>query len=160
MIKSRVVRLASALHHRVWITRAVTLGVRTLVLGSRGVFLVRHSYVPGWYLPGGGVDRGESAEAAAVRELREEGGIRCLGRPVLHGFFRNGRRDHVACYVVRDFEAPDTDAVVLGDRRGRLVRAGRAARGHYRGNAGADRRGHGGSPAARRLVVCLLAAAC
>ena len=107
MIKSRVVRLASALHHRVWITRAVTLGVRTLVLGSRGVFLVRHSYVPGWYLPGGGVDRGESAEAAVVRELREEGSIRCLGRPVLHGFFRNGRRDHVACYVVRDFEAPD-----------------------------------------------------
>ena len=107
MIKSRVVRLASALHHRVWITRAVTLGVRTLVLGSRGVFLVRHSYVPGWYLPGGGVDRGESAEAAAVRELREEGGIRCLGRPALHGFLRNGRRDHVACYVVRAFEAPD-----------------------------------------------------
>ena len=108
MITSRVVRLAAALHHRLWLTRAVTLGVRTVVLDARGVFLVRHSYVPGWYLPGGGVDRGESAEKAAVRELREEGGIRCLGRPVLHGFYRNGRRDHVACYVVRDFEAPDT----------------------------------------------------
>ena len=101
-------QLAAALHHRLWLTRAVTLGVRTVVLDARGVFLVRHSYVPGWYLPGGGVDRGESAETAAVRELREEGGIRCLGRPALHGFYRNGRRDHVACYVVRDFEAPDT----------------------------------------------------
>ena len=79
-----------------------------MVLEGRGIFLVRHRYVRGWYLPGGGVDRGESAEAAAARELREEGGIRCLGRPILHGFFRNGRRDHVACYVVRDFEAPDT----------------------------------------------------
>ena len=104
MLKTRVARFASALHHRLWLTRAVTLGVRTVVLGPRGIFLVRHVYVAGWYLPGGGVDRGESAEAAAVRELREEGGLKCLGRPALHGFYRNGRRDHVACYVVRDVE--------------------------------------------------------
>ncbi len=100
-----IARLASRLHHRAWLTRAVTLGVRAIVLDARGIFLVRHTYVPGWYLPGGGVDRGESAEAAVVRELQEEGGIHCLGRPVLHGFYRNGRRDHVACYVVRAFEA-------------------------------------------------------
>ena len=99
-----IARLASGLHHRAWITRAVTLGVRAIVLDARGIFLVRHTYVPGWYLPGGGVDRGESAEAAVVRELREEGGIQCLERPVLHGFYRNGHRDHVACYVVRAFE--------------------------------------------------------
>ena len=100
-------RLASALHHRAWFARAVTLGVRVVVLDARGIFLVRHTYVPGWYLPGGGVDRGESAETAAARELREEGGIHCLERPVLHGFYRNGRRDHVACYVVRAFETAE-----------------------------------------------------
>jgi ADP-ribose pyrophosphatase YjhB (NUDIX family) len=82
----------------------MTLGVRAVVLEPGGrVLLVRHTYVPGWYLPGGGVDRGESAEAAVQRELVEEAGVHCQVRPILHGVFRNGRRDHVVCYVVRQF---------------------------------------------------------
>ena len=100
--------MAAALNHRFWFRRAVTLGVRVVVLDGTSIFLVRHTYRSGWYLPGGAVDRGESAEAAAARELFEEGGIRCLERPTLHHFYRNGPRDHVACYVVRAFERDAT----------------------------------------------------
>jgi ADP-ribose pyrophosphatase YjhB (NUDIX family) len=90
------------------------LGVRALVIDPREhVLLVRHTYVSGWYLPGGGVEAGESAEAALVRELSEEAGVELLASPRLHGLFFNpraSRRDHVACYVVRDFRVAPTEA--------------------------------------------------
>jgi ADP-ribose pyrophosphatase YjhB (NUDIX family) len=43
-----------------------------------GVFLLRRAIEPGygrWTFPGGYVDRGETVEAAAVRETREEAGV-------------------------------------------------------------------------------------
>jgi ADP-ribose pyrophosphatase YjhB (NUDIX family) len=83
------------------------LGVRAVVIdGQERVLLVRHTYVSGWYLPGGGVEAGESAEAALARELSEEAGVELLASPVFHGLYFNAKasaRDHVACYVVRDF---------------------------------------------------------
>ena len=90
-----------------WLVRGMTLGVRAVVLDAENkVFLVKHSYVAGWYLPGGGVDHGESMEQAMRRELKEEGDIDVTGEVVLHGIFLNShisRRDHVAVYVVRQY---------------------------------------------------------
>ena len=90
-----------------WMARGMTLGVRGVVLdGDNKVFLVRHSYVAGWHLPGGGVEVGETFLEALRRELVEEGQIELTGEPVLHGLFLNdhvSRRDHVAVYVVRQF---------------------------------------------------------
>ena len=88
--------------------RPMTLGVRALVLNETegSVFLVRHTYVPGWYLPGGGVERGETMMQALVKELREEGKIELTGEAELFGIYHNSRasvRDHVALYVVRQF---------------------------------------------------------
>jgi len=94
--------------HLYWrFARGLTLGVRAVVIDSAGrVFLVKHSYVTGWHLPGGGVETGETVAEALARELAEEGGIVASVPPTLHGIFFNARvsrRDHVVVYVVRDF---------------------------------------------------------
>jgi 8-oxo-dGTP pyrophosphatase MutT (NUDIX family) len=94
--------------HLYWrFARGMTLGVRAVVIDPAGrVFLVKHSYVAGWHLPGGGVETGETVLQALGRELVEEGGITAHGTPALHGIFFNARvsrRDHVAVYLVRDF---------------------------------------------------------
>lgn len=85
-------------------TRPMTLGARILVTDDEDrILLLEHTYVPGWYLPGGGVDRGETTFAAANRELVEETGIAADGLS-LFGFYYNvsgSRRDHVALFVAR-----------------------------------------------------------
>ncbi len=90
--------------------RGMTLGVRAAVFDGDGrVFLVKHSYTPGWYLPGGGVERGETMAQALERELGEEGGIRLSSPAALFGLYLNRHvspRDHVALYVCRDWTQP------------------------------------------------------
>ena len=97
------------LFHFYWrFARGMTLGVRAVVLdGESRVFLVKHSYVSGWHLPGGGVETGETLREALRRELAEEGRIELAGEPALHGVYLNShvsRRDHVAVYLVRHFK--------------------------------------------------------
>ena len=100
----------------------VTIGVRAVVINDQGhVFLVKHSYISGWYLPGGGVEIGEAVGTALSRELLEEGGITLTGPAELFGVYLNrrvSRRDHVALYVVRSFQhsppAPNNEIVAYG----------------------------------------------
>jgi 8-oxo-dGTP pyrophosphatase MutT (NUDIX family) len=94
--------------HVYWrFSRGMTLGVRGLVIdGSGRVFLIKHSYVAGWHLPGGGVEQGETLVMALTRELREEGNIELGEQPALFAIYFNrraSRRDHVALYVIRGF---------------------------------------------------------
>jgi len=102
-------------------SRGMTLGVRGLVIdGERRVFLVKHTYVRGWHLPGGGVEPGETVMDALARELAEEGNIELTEAPVLHGIYFNSRisqRDHVALFVIRAFrqvEAPIPNREIAG----------------------------------------------
>jgi ADP-ribose pyrophosphatase YjhB (NUDIX family) len=84
--------------------RGLTLGVRGLVTDAEGrVLLVEHTYLRGWYLPGGGVERRELAEEALCRELVEEAGVKVVGRPRLVSIHSNEKKhpgDHVLVYRV------------------------------------------------------------
>ena len=108
-LKRSLYRAAKPLLHPFYRqVRGMTLGTRIMVLrkDDQEVLLLRHGYAPGWLLPGGGGERGESLVEAALRELREEAVIEAEEEPKLHGVFlndQNFRGDHVACFVLRRF---------------------------------------------------------
>lgn len=123
-LRQRFEPLIRRVFHFYWrFARGMTLGVRAVVLDCEDrVFLVKHSYVSGWHLPGGGVETGETFLSSLKRELIEEGRIEMTGEPVLHGLFFNrrvSRRDHVAVYVVRQYRQdrmpePNREIVACG----------------------------------------------
>ncbi|CDZ39301.1 NUDIX domain-containing protein [Neorhizobium galegae] len=110
------------LHRAFMMTRGMTLGVRAACFDEQGrIFLVRHTYVPGWYMPGGGVERGETALDALRKELREEGNLEIRGEIALFQAYYNrnaSRRDHVLFYRVKVEQtaprAPDREIAESG----------------------------------------------
>lgn len=95
-------------------SRAATLGVRGVACDDTGrVLLVRHTYLRGWHLPGGGVERGETAPFAIAREMREEGGVDATAEPTIFALYSNHARfagDHIALYRLSAWRACDPRA--------------------------------------------------
>ena len=100
---------AKLFHTLFLIRRPMTLGVRALIHDEANgvVFLIRHTYVPGWQLPGGGVERGETTADALAREVMEECAI-ALNRPAelksVHFNRQSSPRDHVLFYLISNFK--------------------------------------------------------
>jgi 8-oxo-dGTP pyrophosphatase MutT (NUDIX family) len=117
-------RLVTRLMHGYFaLARGMTMGVRAACYDAEGrIFLVRHSYVPGWHMPGGGLERHETALSALAKELREEGNLELTGPPELfHVYFNRAtsKRDHVLFYRCRDIrqvspKVPDREIVETG----------------------------------------------
>lgn len=66
----------------------VAFGAHAMIEDDKGrVLLVRHTYMPGWFFPGGGVQRGETAADAVHRELFEEVGLQRCDSCELFGLY-------------------------------------------------------------------------
>jgi ADP-ribose pyrophosphatase YjhB (NUDIX family) len=108
---------------RLWwrFSRGMTLGVRGVALDDQGrVLLVRHTYVEGWFFPGGGVEHNETAIEALGREMAEEGGVTMAGMPQLVGCYANAPgfpNDHVLLYRLPRWEpCPPTSDGEIAER--------------------------------------------
>jgi 8-oxo-dGTP pyrophosphatase MutT (NUDIX family) len=90
---------------RVHLTQPLTLGVRVILEQDAQVLLVEHRAYPGWYLPGGGVDRGETLVQAARREAYEETGARLRDLRLFGAYSStaSSRIDHIVVFLSRDF---------------------------------------------------------
>lgn len=89
-----------------FVRRPRTFGAHALAFTPEGkLILVKLRYAPGWRIPGGGRRRGEPAETAGLRELREEIGMTAHGRVRLACELEEAvdfKRDLAALLIVDD----------------------------------------------------------
>jgi ADP-ribose pyrophosphatase YjhB (NUDIX family) len=89
------------------ITQPTRVGVRALIVQNNSVLLIKHTYLSGWYLPGGKVDRKETVWEAVQREVAEECALQ-IKHARLMGVYSNREQnpnDHIVLFVIDDFEA-------------------------------------------------------
>ncbi|WP_045741150.1 NUDIX domain-containing protein [Actinoplanes rectilineatus] len=118
-ISAHLARLRAMIGHELILLPSVSVLVRD---GDGRLMLVRHTgKQDGWAVPGGAVDLGESPAQAAVREIREETGLRIhrlrlldvLGGADYEVTYANGDR---AAYVTAVFEAAVAGGTPAPDR--------------------------------------------
>jgi 8-oxo-dGTP pyrophosphatase MutT (NUDIX family) len=88
-----------------FIFRPIRMGIRVLMIKDQKVWLIRHTYLPGWYMPGGGLKKWETLDEAARREAREETGAE-LGEISLLGTFTSylqWKTDHAVVFLCKEF---------------------------------------------------------
>jgi 8-oxo-dGTP pyrophosphatase MutT (NUDIX family) len=99
-----------------------TRGAKVMVFNSAGeLLLIRNSYgrTHLWVLPGGGIGRRETPEAAGAREVREEVGLAVtnLTRVSEHFNGAEGKRDTITLFTARADGTPKTDNLEVEEAR-------------------------------------------
>lgn len=91
------------LRKKYWkIFKIETFGVRTMILKDNKILLIKHRYGKFWIMPGGGINKGEKPEDAAIRETKEEVGIIVEKIDFRLGYYKNttgGKNDNISCFV-------------------------------------------------------------
>lgn len=97
------------------VTKPVTVGVRILLIQNNKVLLVKHTYDKAWYLPGGGVKKGESYKEAICRELKEEIGVE-LNNIELFGVYNNfyeNKSDNIIVFKSDNFKIKNKNSIEI-----------------------------------------------
>ena len=102
--------------------RVRTRGVKVMVFNRAGeLLLIRNSYGPShlFLLPGGGIGRRESPDAAARREVKEEVGLDLheLTQVSVHSSHAEGKRDTIALFTAVADGAPRPDSLEVEEAR-------------------------------------------
>jgi len=107
--KNRLLKTAYWMLKKSWrFTKPTTLGVRAIVINDQNEFLlVRHTYTDSWYLPGGGVNKGEHLLPSLKREMFEELNLTIGSPPQLLSVYMNFyeyKNDCVSVFIIKDFD--------------------------------------------------------
>ncbi|HEX9953735.1 MAG TPA: NUDIX domain-containing protein [Allosphingosinicella sp.] len=102
--------------------RVKTRGAKVMVLNPAGeLLLIRNSYGPThlWVLPGGGIHRRETPEAAGAREVKEEVGLQVTHLTRVSEHFNNaeGKRDTIFLFTAKAKGEPVIDTLELEEAR-------------------------------------------
>lgn len=89
-----------------FLARPLTLGVRVMLIREGRVLLVRQTYMDGWFMPGGRIEKGETLEQAARREALEEVGVGINSISLLgvYSNFKEWKSDHNVLFFSDDFQ--------------------------------------------------------